>query len=68
MAKRPTRAQAAAARAAARRDSLPIRFTADYPHVEPDKTTVYLKGMVLLPPPEHRAAALAKGRAVVDGE
>jgi hypothetical protein len=68
MARRPSLSLAAQARASAKRDSLPIRFVADYDHVEPGKTTAYKKGMVLMPPPEHRAAALAKGKAVVDGE
>lgn len=68
MARRPTRAQAAAAKKAAVRDSMPIRFTADYNHVEVMKTTAYKEGMVLTPPPEHRRAALSMGRAVVDGD
>lgn len=68
MARRPNRAQVAAAKKAAARDSLPIRFTSDYNHVEPLKTTAYKAGMVLTPPAEHRRAALAKGRAVVDGD
>lgn len=68
MARRPTRAQAAAARKAASRDSLPIRFTADFDFVEVHRTTAYRAGMVLMPPPAHRKAALAAGRAVIHGE
>lgn len=68
MARRPNRSLVDAARKAAARDSLPIRFTADYDHVTPAATTAYKAGTVLLPPPEHRAAALAAGKAVVDGE
>lgn len=68
---RPTRAQAAAARAAALAapdDSLPIRFVADYDHVTLATTTAYKAGMILSPPPKHRKAALKKGKAVVHGQ
>lgn len=68
MARRPTRSHAAAAKEAARRDALPLRFTADYPHVTVAKTTFYKAGMVLQVPPDVRKAALAKNKAVVDGE
>ena len=68
MARRPSRSQATAARQAARRDALPVRFIADYDHVTIATTTAYKAGMVLTPPPEHRKAALAKGKAVVHGE
>ena len=64
----PTRSQAAAAREAARRDSLPIRFIADYDYATVPTTTAYKKGMRLMPPAEHRKAALAAGKAVVDGD
>ncbi len=68
MARRPTRSHAADAREAARREALPIRFVADYDHVTIPVTTSYKAGMVLLVPPEHRKAALAKGKAVVHGD
>lgn len=68
MARLPTRAQAAAARKAAARESLPIRFTSNYNHVELGKTTAYKAGMVLIVPLEHRQAALGKGKAIVDGD
>ena len=41
----------------------PIRFTADYNHIEGPRTTAYKKGMVKSVPGSHRKAALAKGRA-----
>jgi len=68
MARRPTRSLAAKAREAARREALPIRFTADYDHVTIPVTTAYKAGMVLQVPPDHRKAALTKRKAVVDGD
>lgn len=69
MARRPSRAQAAAARAAAAREFLPIRFIADFDFVTIPVTTSYKTGMILMPPPEHRKAALDKGKAVIhDGK
>ena len=68
MARRPTKAQAAAAREAARREAAPIRFVEDYDHHTLARTTAYKAGMVLTVPPEHRKAALEKGKAVIDGD
>ena len=42
----------------------PIRFTADYNHVEGLTTTAYKAGMVREVPGSHRKAAIEKGRAV----
>lgn len=48
---------------------LPIRFVADYNHVEPMVTTAYKAGMVVDDPaPDLRKAALAKKVAVEHGE
>lgn len=68
MARRPTKAQAEAARKAAAREHLPLRFVEDYDHHTLAVTTSYKAGMVLIVPPEHRAAALASGKAVIDGD
>lgn len=64
---RPSRSQAAAARRAAADALKPIRFIADYNHVTPAVTTAYKAGMIILPPPDHRAGALAAGKAVIYG-
>lgn len=68
MARRPTKAQVAAAREAARRESAPITFTADFDYVTIAKTTAYKAGMTLIVPPDHRKAALASGKAVISGD
>lgn len=68
MARKPSRSQAAAARKAARIETMPIRFVADYDHVTPNVTTSYKTGMVLQAPKDVREAALAKGKAVVDAD
>lgn len=65
MARRPRRNDAARARAAQAEADPPIRFIADYDHVDGHITTAYKAGMVI---DEPRAAvrqkALALGKAV----
>lgn len=46
----------------------PIRFVADYDHVEPLRTIAFKAGMILEPEPTVRAAALASGKAVEHGD
>lgn len=67
--RRPRRTDAARARAAQAKAEPPIRFVADYDHVEPNVTTAYKAGMVLAEPPAAvRARAIAAGKAVPDGK
>lgn len=66
MARRPRRSHAAAAR---KSSTAPLRFVADYDHVETMTTTTYRAGMVLIDVPMAvRRGALATGKAVLDGE
>lgn len=46
----------------------PIRFTADYDHVEPLRTIAFKAGMILDLEPGIRAAALASKKAVEHGD
>ena len=65
MARRPRRSHVTAAR----RGTAPIRFIADYDHVEVTRTTTYKAGTVLIDVPmDVRRGALATGKAVLDGE
>lgn len=65
MSRRPRRSHASRAKAATKA----VRFIADYDHVEIETTKVYRAGTVLIDLPEaHRRAALASGKAVLDGE
>ncbi len=67
--RRPRRADAAKARAAQAIAEPPIRFIADYDHVEPHVTIAYKAGMVLTDPPAAvRERAMAAGKAVADGK
>lgn len=64
MARKPRNAAVTAARRS-QRASPPIRFVADWDHVEPGRTIAYKAGMILSPEPAIRAAALALRKAVV---
>ncbi len=65
MARRPSRRQVARARVAQAEADPPIRFIADYDHVEINVTTAYKAGMVIDEPPAAvRQRALASGKAV----
>lgn len=62
---RPSRRQVSRARAAQAKADPPIRFLADYDHVEINVTTAYKAGMVIDEPPAAvREKALAMGKAV----
>lgn len=65
MARSPSRRQVARARAAQAKADPPIRFVADYDHVEINVTTAYKTGMTIDDPPAAvRQKALAAGKAV----